>query len=455
MPILRQELVFRAQQFAGTPCYVVEDPVSGRFFRVGTKEYAFLSRLDRHWSMGAALNEARRMNPDVHLSVEEARAICQWVARMGLGRDKSPANMPAEQMSAQQISSLPQSMQRRGGRVSPLSVQIPLVHPDRFFQRLTPWFSWIFSLYILPVWLVTIGWAACELIVHHHRLAGASARVLAPGNWIWLVAAWILLKMIHECGHAIACKRFGGEVREAGIIFILLAPLAYIDVTSSWRFRSKWERIVVAAAGMYVELFLAAVAAIVWVRLAPGAWSQICMNVMLTASAMTVVFNANPLMRFDGYYIVSDFIEIPNLYTTGQTYVQYLVRRYLFGVPSSSPSGVGARGVFVRLYGVVCCWWRLVVFWGLVLTAATLLDGMGILISGIAVLVWIGSWVRRTVRFAQQDIIGWSNWGRATAVTGVMGGAIVIARNVSSLARVRDGASDRAICQRIGGANSM
>ncbi len=272
--------------------------------------------------------------------------------------------------------------------------------------------GWLFSTYAVVGWVFVLLWAARELTVHHHRLAASSSNILAANNWLWLAVVWVLLKVIHECGHAVACKRWGGEVREAGVLFILLAPLAYVDVTSSWRLRSKWDRVAVAAAGMYVELFLAAVAAILWARLVPGVMSQICLNVMMTASVMTVLFNANPLMRFDGYYILSDLLEMPNLYGTGQAYVKHIVRRLVFGLPSTDPAESGWRGTFARTYGIASWWWRLLVFWGLVLTAATLLDGAGILLSLVALLVWGASVVQRAVRLARGELGRQPSWLR-------------------------------------------
>ena len=332
-PILRRELIFRLQTFGGKPCYVVEDPLSARFFRIGLAEYAFVSRLDGCRTVGEVLEETRQSRNDCEFTQTDAMAICQWVVRSGLAQDAGVCLAAGGGAVGAATSG-----SRRGGRLSPLSMQIPLFHPDRFFQRLEPWLAWCFSFPAFIAWLVILAWAVGDICTYHHRLSDSSANVWAAGNWIWLGLAWLLLKIIHECGHAVACRRFGGEVREAGVIFILLAPLAYVDVTSSWRLRSKWARIAVAAAGMYVEIFLAAVAAIVWARSPQGAISQVCLNIMTTASVMTVLFNANPLMRFDGYYILSDFLELPNLYSSGQLYVQQpgapVVLRYALCVSS-------------------------------------------------------------------------------------------------------------------------
>jgi len=420
-PKLRRELAFRPQSFGGEACYVVEDPVSSRFFRIGVDEYAFISLLDGAMTVGEALGATVKARPDCGFTPPDALAICQWVVRNGLAHDGSEdiGSAPSRGGSVR-------PSQRRGARLTALSVQIPLFRPDRLFTGLRFWLGWCFSFPAVLAWLLVLGCAVCDLIVHADRVAGSSSTILAPHNWIWLGAAWIALKVIHECGHGIACKRLGGEVREAGVVFVLFAPLAYVDVTSSWRLRSKWARIQVAAAGMYVELFVAAVAMLLWSRTAPGVLNQFCFNVMMTASVMTVLFNANPLMRFDGYYMLSDFLELPNLYALGQRYVSCFTRRHLFGMRSAGPDLHGLRSMLVRFYGFASLFWRNCVFVGLVLTAATLLQGAGIVLSVVAVSFWIVVMGRRALRFAGQSTEGGRpNWSRFALVGG--GGAVAAA----------------------------
>ena len=422
-PMLRRELAFRPRIFAGKQYYVVEDPVNDRFFRVGLAEYCFLSRLDGRRTVGEALDETRSARSDCGFTPGDALSMCRWVVQSGLAQDKSlgagaagpPPDVPA-------VATL-----RRGGRITPLSIQIPLFHPDRFFHLLAFWFSWLFSPWALLSWLALSGWAIRDLVVYPDRLSSATSGILAADNWIWLGIVWVSLKIIHECGHGIACKRFGGEIREAGVIFVLLAPLAYVDVTSSWRLRSKWARMAVAAGGMYLELTLAALATLVWARVDPGRLSQVCVNVMMTSGVVTVLFNANPLMRFDGYYLLSDVLELPNLYTSGRLHFRHLVRKYLFGMQSVSPAGGGLRGLVTRIYGILSWGWRNLVFFGLVLTAATLLEGAGIVISVVAMAFWTAALVRRAVQFLGDPSAGGPNWWHFAVAGGGMSGLVLLA----------------------------
>ena len=426
VPALRSECSFRPQLFGRKAYYVVEDPLNARFFRIGVAEYTFISLLDGHATVGEVLRATRTALPSCEFTDADALAICQWVVRTGLAQDQSvSADNLALRESTRAVS------RRSGGRLSPLSIQLPLLHPDRCLERVRPWLSWCFSFPAVLCWCLVISWAVRDLVLHSQRLSGASVGVLAVGNWLWLALAWVILKTLHECGHAVACKRLGGEVREAGVIFILLAPLAYVDVTSTWRLQSKWARIQVAAAGMYVELFCAAVATLVWARAPLGIVSNVCFNIMTTASVMTVLFNANPLMRFDGYYVLSDLLELPNLYAQGQQCVARLVRRFLFGIESRYSSPGGWRGAFVRCYGVASWLWRYTVFVGLVLTAATLLEGAGIVLSGLALVLWIGSGARRLVLLVRDPAITAAKWTRCAVV-----GSGVLALGIAALVAI-------------------
>ncbi len=413
VPALRSDLSFRPHEFGAKTYYIVEDPLNARFFRVGLAEYTFISLLDGRATLGQVLHATQTALPSCEFTPADAWAICQWVVRTGLAHDQS-----AVVDNWMTTSSAGTVSRRAGGRLSPLSIQVPLLHPDRLLERLRPWLGWCFSFPAFLAWCLAIGVAMRELTIHGDRLSDASTRVLAVGNWAWLALAWFLLKTLHECGHAVACKRLGGEVREAGVIFILLAPLAYVDVTSTWRLSSKWARIQVAVAGMYVELFLAAVATVVWAYAPLGILSNVCFNIMTTASVMTVLFNANPLMRFDGYYILSDLLELPNLYIQGQQYVISLARRVLFGLESNGPAVTGWRGLVVRGYGLASTLWRYAVFFGLVLTATTILHGAGIVLSALALILWAASGVRRAVRLARDPALTPGRWVRGTAVSG-------------------------------------
>ena len=190
-------------------------------------------------------------------------------------------------------------------------------NPDRLLARILPACGWLFSRWAVACGVLIICAGLAVILTNWDRFVSSSHMIFAPDNWLSLGIAWIVLKLVHELAHALSCKRHGGEVRETGLIFILFAPAAYVDVTSCWRFPSKWQRIHVAAAGMYAELVIAGLAALIWQQSDSTIVRHGLFNIILMASVSTLLFNANPLMRFDGYYLLADLVGDPQLVGRG------------------------------------------------------------------------------------------------------------------------------------------
>ena len=166
--------------------------------------------------------------------------------------------------------------------------------------------------------------------------------MLEPASLVALWFSYPLVKLLHEFGHAFAVKRWGGEVHEIGILFLVFMPIPYVDASAASVFPGKHRRMVVGAAGIAVELFLAAIATFVWVSVEPGWTRHVAYAVMLVGGVSTLLFNGNPLLRFDGYYVFADAVEIPNLASKANRYVASLAQRFVLGmrrarVPETSP----------------------------------------------------------------------------------------------------------------------
>ena len=178
---------------------------------------------------------------------------------------------------------------------------------------------------------------------------------------LWITFPFV--KALHELGHGFAVKRWGGEVHEMGIMFLVFMPVPYVDASAASAFQSKYQRMVVGSAGMLVEVFIAALAMFVWLNVEPGMIRAVAFNVMLIAGVSTVLFNGNPLLRFDGYYVLMDWLEIPNLGSRANQYIGYLIQRYPFGIRNAqSPvSARGERGWFV-FYSIASFCYRMFIF---------------------------------------------------------------------------------------------
>ena len=222
--------------------------------------------------------------------------------------------------------------------MNPLSLKIPVIDPEPALRRWAPSFYWWFSQRGLAVWLLLVLPALVLAGQHWGELTkGLSDNVLSASNLLVMAFVYPVVKLLHELGHAVAAKAWGGQVREMGLMFLVFAPVPYVDASSSAAFPSKYRRAIVAAAGMLTELALAAIAMYVWLLTEPGVVRAVAFNTMFIAGVSTLVINGNPLLRYDAYYILSDLIEIPNLAQRGQKYGVYLWDRYVFGVRDLDP----------------------------------------------------------------------------------------------------------------------
>ncbi|MHB8974746.1 MAG: efflux RND transporter periplasmic adaptor subunit [Pirellulaceae bacterium] len=382
---LSDELVFAPQQHAGAIYYHIEAPSKGQFYRVGYPEYVFLSLLDGRTPFAQAVTLSARALGAQALSQPQALEVALWLLENGLARF---ADDPATPWQTAGASRCKISGVLRG--LNPFWMKIALFRSDRLLASLLSLTGWLFAPWMTVLGLVLIGVGMAGIGTHWSEFIASSHLIFSPRNWLSMAIAWAVLKFVHELGHALVCKRHGGEIREAGLIFILLAPAAFVDVTSSWRFASKWQRIHVAAAGMYVELVLAALAAMVWSQADSVVLRHLLFNMIVMASVSTLAFNANPLMRFDGYYIFADLLEIPNLATEGVRFVRQLGAYVFYGRMLPSRELLGGRGWVVRIYGLAAWLWRLVVCVSLLATASVLFKGAGLVLGVVGAACWFG-----------------------------------------------------------------
>jgi putative peptide zinc metalloprotease protein len=276
-------------------------------------------------------------------------------------------------------------------------IRIPLWDPDRFLDTWTDLVGKLFNWYGFLIWAVIVGAGLWAVGGHSRELANQASGVLNPENLPLLYAALVLVKIFHEMAHAFSCKHFGrlagtgGEVHQMGVTLLVFTPLPFVDATSAWALRNKVHRVVIGASGMLAELVIASIAAILWTRTAEATTvNVIAYNIMIVASVSTLLFNGNPFLRYDAYYILLDVLEIPNLDSRSRLYFIYLVKRYIWGVRNAhDPSHtVGERGwlIFYAVASTIC---RVIVFSAIILFLASKFIVIGVAFALIMLIGWV------------------------------------------------------------------
>ncbi len=394
---LRNDLNSSLHESNGEVHFVVEDPLNGSYFRMGEVEWAFARQLDGITTIQQAHERAIAMCGVDSLPKESVQRLVRWLADNGLthGHRNSDRSTARCKPTASYLVS------------SAFFSRVPLLHPDGWLTSLHPWLGWCFSRWALLAWLALVVAGSNVLVSEASEFWNSASVYLSPSSWLVVFLIWFALKIVHELFHGLGCKHFGGNVGACGVALILFSPVAYVDVSSAWRFRKKWHRIVTSAAGLYIELAIAATAAIVWAHTTSPQTAFVCHAIVTTAGISSILFNANPLMRYDAYYVLSDWLDIPNLYGEGQMAVRSAMRTLLFGITTPTQTSLTRRRRLVLVYGFAAGFWRTTISVSLILAAARLFHGAGFVLSATAVVIWYGlpavSFARFVVRGDYQN----------------------------------------------------
>lgn len=321
--------------YRGQVWYVAQDQTGGRYHRLSPEAYALIKGMDGARSVQTLWELANTGGEgDACSQNEVVDLLVQMHAADLLQVDVAPDSVALfQRYNKKRIATIKQWF------LNPMSLKLPLVDPNNFLSRWAPSLAWLFSPAGALLWLAVVLPALFMAGQHWSELTNnLSDNVLSSSNLMVMFLVFPAVKLLHELGHGFAAKVWGGAVHEMGVMFLVFAPVPYVDASSSAAFFSKYRRAIVAAAGMLVELFLAAIALYVWVLIEPGIVRAVAFNVMLVAGISTLAVNGNPLLRYDGYYILSDLIEIPNLAQRGQKYLAYLWDRHVFGAHDIAPS---------------------------------------------------------------------------------------------------------------------
>ena len=364
-PRLRSTVQVHRQHYRGQLWHVLQDPTANQFYRLNEPAYHFVAMLDGRREVAQVWRICNEQLGDAApTQVEVVEILGQLYVSNLLHAELPPDAQGLFERHRRRI------RREVKGYVSQfLWIRIPLLDPDRFLDATLPMVRWLFSWAGFVLWMALLVMGGYFAVTNLGELVKQGQEIFRRttllGHLPLLYGTLVVLKACHEFSHAYACKKFGrqaggpGEVHVMGVMFLVFMPLPYVDASSAWAFRGKRDRIVVSLAGMMVEFALASVAVAVWANTGPGAINSIAYNIIFIASVSSVLFNGNPLLRYDAYYVLSDLLEIPNLASRSRDYIKYLVKRYGWGVRRLRNPGhaAGEKG-WLAVYGVASTLYR-------------------------------------------------------------------------------------------------
>ncbi|MBU0639836.1 MAG: biotin/lipoyl-binding protein [Planctomycetes bacterium] len=391
---VRQDLDVSRHVFRGEPCYIIRDPITFQSHRLEPEDYQVLVSIEPDRTLGetfTALVEQGFLDAD---GEESFYHFVFTLHRLGfLNLPVSDGSLLYKRYRARRHA------RRKQKLLGFLFLQIPLINPDAFLDRTLPAVRWIYSRAFFVVWLLLIGAAGVVAATRWTEITQPVHGLLATRNLVLMWFTLIALKVCHEFGHAFACKHYGGHVPEMGIYLIAFTPCAYVDATAAWGFQQKWHRLHVSLAGVYVESVIAAVAVFVWAATGPSLLNAIAYNVMFLASVVTLLFNINPLMRYDGYYVAGDLLEVPNLRQRSTQYVLGFVKRLFLGVPRSEVPASRRLGLTLLMFGLSATAYRTLVLLAIATVLALKFSLVGLALAGFFLGAMVIGIVRRLVTY--------------------------------------------------------
>lgn len=415
---VRGDLDISRHKFRAGPAYVVRDPVTFASHRFDPEDYLVLNAIRGNSTLGEVFNQlvASKM-----LLAGDEESYYEFVLDL---HQRSLLSLPINNADTLYQRFEQRRRAEKIGRVMGVFfMKIPIFNPNQVLARTLPLFRWLFTLPGLFIWFLLITAAGVIVVSRASDLSSPVLAMLDGNNVYILVAALIGLKIVHEFGHAYACRSFGGYVPEMGVFLVLFTPLAYVDATDSWSFSKSYRRAIVTLGGVYFESIIGAFAVFVWALTEPSTLNTLAYQVMILSTVTTALFNLNPLLRYDAYYLVSDLTGIPNLRKRCQEAVAELPKRLCFGLKTNLDGDPIRPSPGLVIFGLAQMGYRAIVM----ITISTVLvmkfGGIGIVIAivlnGIMILKGLFSIIKYVVSSAEVAAVRF----RAISITA---GAIAI-----------------------------
>jgi putative peptide zinc metalloprotease protein len=382
---VRPDLKARKQRYQGRTYWVVKDPVGLQYFRFEEEEFAILQMLDGQSSLDDIAERFEEEFPPQTIRVEELQNFIGMLHRSGLVL----SDAPGQGWALKERRDEKKRKELLGALSNILAFRFRGFDPERILTRLYPYVRWFFTPLATAAALLLAAAALTLVIVEfdvfQSRLPSFNTFFSAQ-NWLALAATLTATKILHEFGHGMSCKHYGGECHEMGVMFLVLTPCLYCNVSDSWMLPNRWHRAAIGAAGMYVEVVLASICTFIWWFSEPGPLNYFCLNVMFVSSVSTIMFNANPLLRYDGYYILSDILEIPNLRQKASSILNRKLGKWCLGLEEPEDPFLPKRHqALFALYTVASFLYRWVVLFSILYFLNKVFEPYGLKVLGQAI----------------------------------------------------------------------
>lgn len=383
---LRRDLVVVSHESETSTTWIVKDPIRLEYFQFSHDEWSVIELLEQAATVQELESRIRKAFPGHRVHTQDVVQLLARLENDELLEVRSPSRgktvyQRANKTSLQRILLKPLGF---------LSIRFPGIYPKRVLDALEP-FGRIFFSKMFGALAMMLMIAALLLMISQagrvYDKVPTLESILAFSNLPWLILTLTFVKILHELGHGLACRRFGAECHEMGIMILVFAPLLYCDVSDAWLLKNKWHRIVISAAGIYVELFLAAICAILWFFTNEGLFNAVCFNVVLISSINTLLVNGNPLMKYDGYYVLVDLLETPNLQTESKAAFYSPLKRFLTKDPL-----VESPAIWLRCFGLAMLLYRFFILFSISWLVYEFFKGIDQIAIGrfFALMVWLG-----------------------------------------------------------------
>jgi putative peptide zinc metalloprotease protein len=422
-PHLRAEVRVQRHHVRGERWYILVNTANGRQFRVNRAAYEFIGRCDGVRSVQQVWDELMgELGDHAPTQPEVVQTLADLDEQELLAHDSIPE---AKKLVKRRDERTRKKVQ---GFVNPFAMRIPLGNPSKFLSKLDRVPKFLFSRTMLAVWLAVVGVALAFAASTWDTLSDHAAEYMATPRYILL--AWVcfpLLKTLHELGHALAVRRWGGEVHDAGFSLFVLVPAPYVDASASAAFPDRFARLIVAAAGMMVELFVAALALAVWMNVESGLLADLAFVMLFTAGLSTLVFNGNPLLRFDAYYMLCDAFDLPNLDSRSKAWWMRSIVRVLRGSKAPTQEEVSKGEIkWLAFYAPAAFAYRIAISAALVLWLGSHSSSLAVLVGfalgGNLLVKPVWAWTTRVLSSIPQG----ATRRRAAIVAGSSGLALLV-----------------------------